>query len=448
MVLSIVGKKFSASNLDVLVSASVDDLVRFKHIELPKDVPIGTLRVLFEMLGLPPGLVTSTDAFDEAVVKLQESVGVLVRDLVETQHRIKDGLLLWNAPLLSESELDKAKNDLGALKDFLESLQVYNSSGRLRNFRYSQSEVEKQRDSFKILDEIRRLVSLVYDVNPLVVYLSTAEALLPKNHPWIVELNEKKKTWIPSLLDHDARAKIEFKEELRKELESLKNGYVKEYVTLHNRTRLNAIFDSMKANLTRDDRLQRLNKLAQIDLLPRSRLSTFQNRLSSLRTCFGLVKQELGTSPICPHCNYRPIEESMKGTVSSLLEELDKELDTINSEWEQTLLGNLIEPMVKENISLLKQEERDMVEGILDDFKLPEKLSDSLLKMLREVLSGLDKVEVTVTKLIEVFTEGGMPYTVVEYRRRFDDHLEALVSGKDQSKIRIMIETKEDSFNG
>jgi len=71
-------------------------------------------------------------------------------------------------------------------------------------------------------------------------------------------------------------------------------------------------------------------------------------------------------------------------------------------------------------------------------------LSDSLLKVLKEVLSGLDKVEVTVTKLVEVFTEGGMPYTVVEYRRRFDDHLEALVKGKDQSKIRIMIEMKEE----
>jgi len=199
----------------------------------------------------------------------------------------------------------------------------------------------------------------------------------------------------------------------------------------------------MKANLTQDYRLQRLNKLAQIDLLPRSRLSTFQNRLSSLRTCFGLVKQDLGMSPICPQCNYRPIEEPLKGAASSLLEELDNELDAINSEWEQILLGNLIEPMVKENFSLLKQEEHDMVEGILDDFKLPDKLSDSLLKVLSEVLSGLDKVEVTATKLIGDFTEGGLPCTVEEYRRRFDDHLEALVSGKDQSKIRIMIENKE-----
>jgi hypothetical protein len=302
IILSIVGKKFSASNLDEFVSASVDDLVGFKHIEIPKEVPIGTLRVLFEMLGLPPGLVTSTDVFDEAVVKLQERVGVLVRDLVEIQHRIKDGLLLWNAPLLSEAELDETKSNLGELKDFLESLQVYNSSGRLRNFHYSLSEVEEQRDRFKILDEIRNLVSLVDDVKPLVAYLSTSEALLPKNHPWIVELKENKKSLIPSLLDHDARAKLGFKEALKKNLESLKNGYMNEYMKLHSRARLNAIFDSMKAKLTKDDRLHRLNKLAQIDLLPRTRLSTFQNRLSSLRTCFGLGKQELGPSPICPHC--------------------------------------------------------------------------------------------------------------------------------------------------
>lgn len=442
IILSIVGKKLSAANLEELVSASVDDLIGFKHIELPKEVPVGTLRVLFEMLGLPPGLVTGTDIFDEAVVKLQERVGVLVRDLVETQHRIKDGLLIWNAPLLSEAELDETKSNLGELKDFLESLQVYNSSGKLRNFHYSLSEVEEQQD-YKILDDTRSLVSLVDDASPLVAYLSTSEALLPKNHTWTVDLKEKKKNLIPSLLDHDARAKLDFKEELRKELESLKNSYINEYMKLHSHARLNAIYDSMKVKLTKDDRLRRLTQLAQIDLLPRTRLSTFQNRLLSLITCFGLAKQELETSPICPHCNYSPIEGPMKGTASFVLEELDKELDIINSEWEQILLVNLIEPMVKENISLLKPEERKIVEDILDDFKLPDKLSDSLLNVLSEVLSGLDKVEVTVTKLISDFTEGGMPCTVEEYRRRFDDHLEALVMGKDQSKIRIMIEEKE-----
>lgn len=447
IILSIVGKKLSAANLEELVNASVDDLVGFKHIELPKEVPIGTLRVLFEMLGLPPGLVTGTDIFDEAVVKLQERVGVLVRDLVETQHRIKDGLLLWNALLLSETELDETKNNLGELKVFLESLQVYNSSGKLRNFRYSLSEVEEQQNYFKILDDTRSLVSLVDDVKPLVAYLSTSEALLPKNHTWIIDLKEKKKTLIPSLLDHDARVKLGFKEELRKELESLKDGYINEYMKLHSRTRLNAIFDSMKVKLTKDDRLRRLTQLAQIDLLPRTKLLTFQNRLLSLITCFSLAKQELETSPICPHCNYPPIEEPMKGTASSIMEELDKELDIINSEWDQTLLGNLIEPMIKENISLLKPEERDMVEGILDDFKLPDKLSDSLLKVLGEVLSGLDKVEVTVAELVGDFTEGGMPCTVEEYRRRFDDHLEALVKGKNQSKIRIMIDAKEDDLS-
>ena len=442
IILSIVGKKFSATNFDEFMKTSVDDLTGFKHIERPKEVPVGTLRLLFEILELPPGLVSSTDTFDEAVVKLQEKVGVRVRDLVEIQHKAKDGLVLWNAPLISEAELDETRRELAELKTFLESLQVYNSPGRLRNFRYSLTDVEDQRDRFKLFADTKSLVSLVEDINPLVNYLSTSEALLPASHQWISNLKEEKKSLITRLLDHDTRIQPDFKDELRKQLESLKTGYINEYMTLHNRARLNAIFDSMKAQLVKDDRLRRLNQLAQIDLLPRNRLSSFQNRLSSLGTCFNLAKQELETSPICPHCNYRPIEEPMKGAASDILNELDKDLDTIQGEWEQILLGNLSEPMVKENISLLKPEEREPVEKVLTNFKLPEKISDSLVRVLGDVLSGLDKVEVTAMKLIGDFTEGGMPCTVEEYRRRFEGHLEKLVRGKDQSKIRIMIEKK------
>lgn len=441
IILSIVGKKFNPSNLDELVKAPLEDLVGFKHVEKPKVIPVGTLRVLFEILRLPPGLVQDTDALDDAVVKLQGKVGLFVNDLVSVQHKIKEGLMLWNTPLFSEAELEETKKDLDELKDFIESLQVYTTPGKLRNFRYDLKEVQNQQSRFKCLEETQDLVSLVDDASPLVNYLSTSEALLHGRHPWKDTLAEKKKAL--KLLDRDTLIQSGFKEGLLRDLEKLKDGYISEYVKLHNQARLNAIFDSMKARLVKDERLARLNQLANINLLPRTKLSDFQNRLVALRTCFSLIKQELEQSPICPHCNYRPIEEPIEIAASTILTKLDEELDTVNEEWERTLLDNLREPMVESNVSLLKKKEQDLIGDILATGKIPEKISNILIKALSEVFSGLDKVEIPRSKLIGDLTKGGMPCTVEEYRKRFEEHIENSTRGKDQSKIRIMIEEEE-----
>ena len=51
----------------------------------------------------------------------------------------------------------------------------------------------------------------------------------------------------------------------------------------------------------RDGRLQALQKLSTIALMPRQHLTEFQNRLAGLTSCFALTEQELDTTPVCPH---------------------------------------------------------------------------------------------------------------------------------------------------
>ncbi len=51
--------------------------------------------------------------------------------------------------------------------------------------------------------------------------------------------------------------------------------------------------DRRKAELMRDGRLDSLQKLATIDLMPAGQLTDFQNRLASLKSCFALTEREL-----------------------------------------------------------------------------------------------------------------------------------------------------------
>ncbi|NCC86101.1 MAG: ATP-binding protein, partial [Clostridia bacterium] len=57
IVLAIPGRKFDATGLQQLAASGMDELVRFKHLEQPKDWNIPALTALFKLLDMPPGLV-------------------------------------------------------------------------------------------------------------------------------------------------------------------------------------------------------------------------------------------------------------------------------------------------------------------------------------------------------------------------------------------------------
>lgn len=121
----------------------------------------------------------------------------------------------------------------------------------------------------------------------------------------------------------------------------------------------------------RDGRLDSLQKLATIDLMPSGQLTDFQNRLASLKSCFALTEQELQVTPICPHCQFKPVSED-ETPASSLLTSMDTQLDQLLAEWTQTLLGNLEDPTTRENLHLLKSEQRQIVDNFLRSRSLPE----------------------------------------------------------------------------
>src|SRR5690606_8915566 len=92
--LSLPGKKIDASNLEELGKVPLEELIKFKHIERPKDLPLGPLQVLFEFLGLPPGLIVNQSTREEGVRQLQEAVDKLLERTVQAQQAIQQELYL------------------------------------------------------------------------------------------------------------------------------------------------------------------------------------------------------------------------------------------------------------------------------------------------------------------------------------------------------------------
>ncbi len=82
---------------------ALSDLRDFRFISRPKELPINLWTLIFEGLGLTPGLIKDPNTREEAVKALQKYVQDDLKRLVELEHRIDNGLYLWNIPIFTDN---------------------------------------------------------------------------------------------------------------------------------------------------------------------------------------------------------------------------------------------------------------------------------------------------------------------------------------------------------
>jgi hypothetical protein len=441
LVLSIPGSKIDAASIEQLARIGIADAKAFKHVERPRDLPVGALQELLSLVGLPKGLVSNPAKREEAVSQLQAKLYDLVPRLVKAQAQLPD-LRLWSKPLLSEDELADRRKRLQQAKEFLESLQAFNTVGKLKNFPHDVATVARHQSGLAAEREVTELAELVQQIGPLTSYLATAEAVLGQEHPWVAELRKAHTELQAEVSDPKQRADAAFRQSLTQRLRELRAAYQDAYLAAHDRSRLGARDDKKKGELAKDPRLDQLRKLSGVEMMPIQQCRDFENQLHGLKTCFSLTRNDLEGSPTCPHCGFRPVEEPQSGqTAGQVLAQLDDRLDQLVADWTATLLTNLADPTVEPALELLgKSAGAKALAKLRESGQLPEPIPPSMVKALQDVLSGLEKVPITVAQIGDALAEGGMPCTPDELRTRFDEYVSSLTKGKDASKVRVVIE--------
>jgi hypothetical protein len=271
-------------------------------------------------------------------------------------------------------------------------------------------------------------------------HLSTAEAVLPTDHEWVERMKATRDAVLAQVSDPAQRTSSAFRQQTRYLLTDLKKSYVQTYLALHAKARLGVNEDERKKKLMNDGRLRTLRALATIELMPVSHLRDFEERLANLKSCFALTGQDLETSPVCPHCGFRPGTEAAAAPAATVLDHLDTELDKLLENWTQTLLTNLEDPTTRGNLELLKPGARKLVDAFLEERKLPAELGQDFIHALKEALSGLARVVVKTPDLRAALLEGGSPVTPEEMKKRFEEYLEELTRGHEPGKVRIVLE--------
>ncbi len=439
IVLAITGDKIDSGKLSLLVERALDDLKTFKHVEAPKEINVAVLRSLFELLGLPSGFAQmATQGKEEPVKELLEAVAKLVNRVLTVGTDLQTRLSFWGQSLLREEEMRDSRGRLEALKSFLDSLSPYNTVGKLKNLRITQADIEAQQKNLDVLSAVVKLRDLVTELGSVAGYLSQAEMVLPNDHAWVQQAQAARKDILDNLVQDKSVAHAAT---YRQQLAALKKDYINAYVAQHSKARLGVAEDKTKTALRRDSRITTLRALAGISLMPTGQLTSFEDKLDKLKSCASLVEAELATSPVCPHCGFRPANEQADLLpAANVLKALDEELDRLLEGWQQTLLDNLDDPIIQTNFELLKASQRELITAFLASKTLPDPVKPEFVATIQEALSGLEKILVTGADIKQALLAGGSPATPEDLRRRFESFITERSKGKDASKLRFVVE--------
>jgi len=438
--LALPGRKIDASNLEETIKIGIGDLANWKFIGRPKGLPMAALTELFQLLELPTGLIKDTSQHDSAVEQLQKRVAEELDRLVLARQKAQGGLPVWEANLLEGQVKADLLRRLDAHKSFLESLQTYNSPGKLRNFRYSAEEVEAQAAGRALVRDLETLAEVVAAIQPLTAYLGVAMAVLPADHEWSQKVKALQMEQLARLRDPRNWRQPTLRVSLSSALENLKSKYIQVYLNLHRRARLNAAEDDRKKRLMGDPRHKQLTALAAIDFLPVADLREWESNLADLHPCYAIGASDLKEHPLCPNCGYRPVEEPAGKPAQVVLDEQEDRLGQLYTGWTNALLTNLRQEATQANVALMTPGQQKLIQAFLDAGALPEKVGYDFVQTVKEALSGLERVAVPPEDILMALTEGGMPCTVQELLSRFRSFVEERTEGRDLNKVRIVIE--------
>ncbi|MGH2332408.1 DUF6079 family protein [Thermoanaerobacter mathranii] len=436
IILRIKNKVYDATTIDALANMSVGELIDFDSFEKPRDIPVKELKTLFTLLGLPSGLVTaSLSKPEEAIRQMVAKSEELAKKVVTVNRFVVSNKTIWGKPIFDEFEVRDYKNLLNSFSDFLDSLKAFNTPGKLRNFKYTEEELKEKFNILETVKKIEKIIDFKNEVEELVKYLASAEQQLPEKIELKQNINEMKNEVERFIKEIDTKESEDIKR-LTRELEELKIEYIKLYMEYHKKHRLDYNGDERKKKIMASDPFNNLKKLKDVGIFPVNKFDEIEKVLASLKTCYNFRKENIKTEVLCPNCGYSI--KSGEVPVFGKLDEIEDKIENLYKEWTKILLDNIEDPMIQERMEILNKDQQKVIRDFLNKKELPDKVDNLFVSAVKDLIAGLEKVEIEINKFISAITYDG-PVTVDEFKKRFLENVDFLIKGKDKDKVRIII---------
>lgn len=441
LVINTVGHQYGAADVAALSATSLDDLMNFLHVSRPKGFSQESLAAVFDLVGLEKSCVTKVLGGDkDPIVKLQSRVTASVNSLAMLAHKVSAPVLFMGVNLLELMQGSNPSTAFAAAKDYLEHLLSYDTPAKLKNLHDAPEKILAHKPVVTELPNWEKLFKFIEEKNALLNYLTSARDMLGPDDLWSLKYTKARTDIQTELPKQKSLAGVlAFLEKSGKQLQAMKGDYIKQYLILHKKSRLDAKGDAKRQQLLLDPRLKSLTELAEIQILPKSQLVDFRNKLNGLVLCDDCLAAELEQEATCPRCHYSPARDGAGVDVNAVMSQMGDQLAKLLDDWTKILLNALSEATVQDGFALLSQQKRKALNKFIDEKTLPDQIPNALLEALKEVLNGLKKVVIASDSFMAELKDFG-PMKLNEFKACVERMIDNAVKGEDQTKVRLVVE--------
>lgn len=431
------GTVLSASNLDTVPRIGALDLYDFKYLARPAQMAMAELKKLFDVLEINPALLDNPNDRDEGVKQLLKKAQETSNSAVLVNQKLNNGFELWNEPLVDAQHLIAMQKACAAVKDEFSNYSArFNTPAKLNNFTLTFDEIDKLAEQIALIKAIAEYVTFKTDCANNVSYLSNIEFIdLGANFKQKLEAaKDEFRSARDSILtgtSGDAAA-----QKVNAALEKVKEEYIGIYFEEHKKKRLDIDDAKRRGKLQESLALTNLRKLRGVEILSAAKLTKIEQDMANLKVCYELTPTELKTTHICPHCGYHlgdPVPN-----VAGQLDNLDIRIDDLVTEWTQTLLNTISDPIVASQKEYLSAEQQKAIDDFIASGTLPKRVDDFFIKAIQALLKGFEPVVVDAKDLMDKLTKLP-PMDEATFKLKLNELIAGYTKGKDEGKLRIIV---------
>ena len=421
-------KALSATNIETLPNLSNEDMFMFQHIKEPTGLPIKHLKELFNCLGLPD--LTSEIDKPDTITRIITESRTMVERVAKIKSIITQGLKCRNVSLLSDQQIEEMKSKLDVLHTLLDSIQSYNTFGKLKSFKYNGEELKKAFEAYPSCDFVDKLKLRADKFEKLIGYLYSAQSYVVETEKPLYDDITKVINQLSTVILSDKEPELKKYEAL---LNSLVDKYADHYLDYYTRCRLSHSDALAKDRLMNSETKRICDIIKDSEFITATEYQNWINTITSLReadisvTKF-MVKEE-------PYHDFNPREYYGKPTYK--IKDLENQLDNILESWVSAMRSVFKDPSVQDNMEILTKKDKILIEDFRSG-KIELKLENAkrLRDLIKDLTQGIDKIEIT---LEDIRRQLNRPLTPQEAIDELTNFINALCAGKERSKVRIII---------
>lgn len=424
----IAGEMYTATNYPKLTIVNMETLTNFTFIKEAADLPADEINALFKVFEVD--IANFTDlVLSNGIKQTITAASNNVTEVLKMIQELRKGFEIAGRKVIDSAAQETYIKELNSFKNFAESLQRFDTPAKIKNLPFTIEDINEQRVNKSRLEQLMTLKTEIDDLTSLVTYATTAKYSVGSNSDWFKKVD---------ITLNDLINKLSQGDDYRLEkllLRELKEEYINYYLSEHDKSRLSATENKKRRDLLNSIEANILTTLAsRIDMLPQERLNTWKKNLMQLTECYSLTRVKLETFPVCEHCQFN-LQTSSRNDKQKLLN-LEEDISVIYSEWIEVLLNSLREEHVQEQMALLDDIEKSLLDNFVKrrDFDFP--LNTKLIDTIDDLLKGFEKVEITTTDIVKILGNG-KPMTAKELEMRYADFMQRLLVGKDKNQVRI-----------